>query len=170
MPNYYLTSFFIHAGVLILLYNGAPVNKGGADKISVNIVERQKFRPQPPILKKNSVSRKYAKTGTGKNESKKETKVDLNDYANQLKAIVDPIWVSKMQPLNLPPSLFLSTIVLIFPDLYGRIVSVKIIKSSGSKDFDRLALDAVREAGSFPKPPDSLIKDGIEWNFSNGGN
>lgn len=165
MLNYILTSFFFHVALMLALVYTVPVNISSGEKIEVNIVETPKFHRQPPIL---NYSRKYAEPGDGPSSSKKVEKIDMTDYANQLKALVDPIWYAKIKRYHLPPTVFLSTEVLIFPDKYGMIISVKVIKSSGSWDFDQLAVQALREVKQIPKPPDSLVKEGIEWEFSNG--
>jgi TonB family protein len=165
MLNYLLTSSFIHAIIIMGLISVPVVNTSSNDKLEVNIVEKSKFHPQPPLL---SYSRKSLKVGNGEPAGKKVEKIDLTDYANQLKALVDPIWYSKIMQYHLPPTLFLSTIVLIYPDKYGMILSVKILKSSGNRGFDQLALDALHEVKQIPKPSDLLVKEGIEWDFSNG--
>lgn len=173
MLNYLLTSFFLHAILLLALYYYAPgtasaSKAGGAEKIEVTVKEKRealKFKPQAPILPKRS---KRIEHGPGEGSKGNDQKVDLTDYGNQLKAVVDPVWIAKIAPLNLPATLFLLTEVLLFPDRYGNIISVKVIKSSGSRDFDQLALDALREVRQIPQPPESLVKEGIIWEFSNG--
>lgn len=163
--DYIIASFFLHAMVILAIVYTSPAKSGGADKIEVNIVQKQKSRPAAPIL---STSRKYAKHGPGEGAKGKDEKIDLTEYANQLKAIVDPIWVSKLKNFRSTKNTFLATEVLIFPDKYGNIVSVRVVKSSGSPAFDKLALDAVREARQIPKPSDLLVKEGIIWEFSTG--
>ena len=163
MINYILTSFFFHVAIFLALLYISPVNTSEGATIEVNIVSGPKTPDQKVF---HSVSRKYAKSGPGVGASKNDEKIDLSDYANRLKAAVDPVWYDKIQPLHLPKSLFLTTEVLLFPDKYGNIVSIKVIKSSGSVDFDKLATDALREVGRLPKPPDLLVKDGIIWTFS----
>jgi TonB family protein len=168
MINYLLTSFFIHAAFFLSLYYSVPqatTSKAGGEKIEVNIREVPKFHLQAPILPQHD---KYAKHGPGPGARGKEQKVDMTEYGNQLKAVVDPVWLSKVQPLNLPTKLFLATEVLLFPDTYGNIISMKILTPSGSKDFDQLALEALREVKQIPKPPESLVKEGIRWEFSVG--
>lgn len=165
MEQYLLTSFFFHAAIALALVYTTPVNTSGGETIEVNIQSRPKFKLQAPIL---PTPRKYAKHGEGVGAKGKSQKIDLSNYANQVKAVVDPVWVSKVEPLHLPQNVFLLTEVLLFPDKYGSIVSVKITKSSGSRDFDRLAIQALNEVKRIPKPPESLIKEGIIWEFSTG--
>src|SRR5580698_4582646 len=165
MVNYLLTSFFFHVALMLALVYTVPVNTSSGDRIEVNIVQTPKFHRQPPIL---NYSRKYAKPGDGPLGGKKVEKIDLNDYATKLKSIVDPIWCAKIMRFHLPPTVFLATEVLIFPDKYGMIVSVKITKSSGNRDFDRIVIETLREVRQIPKPSDSLVKEGIIWEFSNG--
>lgn len=166
MVNYLLTSFFIHAAILLALFYIQIGGASGGEKIEVNIVEGSKSPKMRDQKVFHSVSRKYAKHGPGEGTPEKGEKIDLTDYANQLKTLVDPVWYGKIEPLHLPKTLFLTTEVLLFPDKYGSIVSVKVVKSSGSRDFDQLAIDALREVNKLPKPSDSLVKEGIIWEFS----
>ena len=165
MINHLLTSFFFHVGVLLALLYTMPVPMSTGEKIEVNIRESSKQHFQAPILPSG---RKSLIRGEGAGTHKKTPEVDMTEYANQLKAVVDPVWVGKIRPLNLPSNVFLLTEVLLFPDKYGNIIKVKVIKSSGSRDFDKLALDALREVKQIPKPPESLVKEGIIWSFSSG--
>lgn len=167
MMNYLLTSTFIHAGILLsLCYTPVSVNTSGGDRVEVKIVEKTKKLDQAPIL---PTSRKPLIPGPGAGKAEKHEQVDLTDYANQLKAAVDPVWYSHVHGLEGKLSQRLTTIVLLFPDMYGKVVSIRIVKSSGNKSLDALAIQTFREVGQLPKPPESLVKEGIEWEFTIGG-
>lgn len=167
MMNYLLTSTFIHAGILLgLCYTPVSVNTSGGDKVEVKIVEKTKKLDQAPIL---PTSRKPLIPGPGAGKSEKHEEVDMTDYANQLKAAVDPVWVAKIEPFRSNLSRTYQIIVLLFPDIHGKVVSIRIVKSSGNRSLDALAIQTFREVGQLPKPPESLVKEGIEWEFTIGG-
>lgn len=53
-------------------------------------------------------------------------------------------------------------------DKHGRIVSIRLIGSSGIQELDAAAIEAFNEAGPFPNPPRELVKNGhviLEWGF-----
>lgn len=93
---------------------------------------------------------------------------NLLDYGDKIKMIVDPLWFAKVKPFLPNLNTYIATIILIKFDKYGNILSVKIVKSSGFREIDQIALDTLREIGKLPEPPASLIQDGIEWEFSVG--
>lgn len=163
MLNYLLTSFFFHAGIMLALLYTVPVNTSSSERIEVNIVQAHKFHQQPPIL---STSPKYAKHGDGGGKAKKLEKVDLTDYGNRLKSIVDPVWVGHIRPYQAHIIHKYEIIVLLSVDKHGNIYRIHLKKSSGDTFFDDLAIQTFREIGSVPIPPESVIKDGIEWSLT----
>ena len=168
--NYLLTSTFIHAAILLsLCLSPDPTTTQGRENIEVNIRNSFKKVEQPPILQKSQTLPKYAKLGQGPSKQEKEQQIDMSQYANQLKAVVDPVWYSHVHGLEDRLNRKLTTIVLLFPDKHGNIKSIRIVKGSGSSDLDALAIQTFREVGTIPNPPDSLVKEGIEWEFSIGG-
>ncbi len=167
MMNYLLTSGFIHAGLLLALTLTPAVNTSqGKENISFNI--RHTFKPheQKPIL---STSPKLLIPGKGAGKPHQPEKVDMSDYANRLKAAVDPIWYNHVHLLEAHLLKKYTTIVLLFPDKHGNIVHIKVVKGSGDSTLDALAIQTFREVGQIPIPPESLIKEGIEWEFTIGG-
>lgn len=61
------------------------------------------------------------------------------------------------------------TEVLVFLNDQGKIISVKILSESGTKDLDESAINAFNRAGPFPNPPKGLVEsDGtvkVRWEF-----
>jgi TonB C terminal len=168
--DYILTSGFVHAAILLGLCLSPEFQVARqVDRIEVNIVETPKSREQAPILQKSPTPDKPLKSLGSKYQSPKPLKIDLTSYANRLKAVVDPVWYGHVHGLENRLPRKLTTIVLLFPDKHGNVVSIRVIKPSGSSDLDQLAIQSFREVGQIPIPPDSLIKEGIEWEFSIGG-
>ncbi len=161
MINYLLTSFFLHAIILAgLLFS--PVSLNTSAKIEVNIVENHKKQESPPLLPTSPKSLIPSREG---GKVTKHQEIDMSEYANQLKAIVDPIWYRNIHEfINKPHKRFI-TIVLLFLDNSGSIKSVRVVKRSGNSSFDNLAIQTFRESGQLPIPPELLIKEGIEWTF-----
>lgn len=53
-------------------------------------------------------------------------------------------------------------------DHVGKIVSIRILGSSGVQELDNAAIESFNDAGPFPNPPKGMIKNGIvtlEWGF-----
>lgn len=163
--DYILSSFVVHLAVILLLLSGTPVslNTSKTNKdVEVKFVGNPKnstFLPTPA---------KSLKSGSGQIRATQHPKIDLKTYADQLKAIVDPVYYSKIMPILNQNNKNLTTIILFFPNSYGRIVSMQVIKSSGSPEIDQVAIDTLNEVGSIPKPPELLVKEGIEWSFITG--
>lgn len=155
--NFIATSFVLHSVLAFVLLQSNKVNTASA-AIPVEISYQQSQKPLLP-----SVSRKYAESGGEGNNTKKEEKIDLSDYANQLKILVDPVWVSYAKNFSRN---YLVT-VMIYPDESGKIISVSIKKSSGFSDVDLAALKTFKIVKTIPKPPDIIVQKGIEWDFSN---
>jgi TonB family protein len=166
MFNYLLTSGIIHGAILLALcLSPDPMATQGRENIEVNIRNSFKKVDQPPILKKTETSRKYAKLGPGAKSHQKTEKVDMTEYANRLKAIVDPRWVEKIQPYQSKLKHVYEIIILLSVDFHGNVYRVTVKKSSGDQFFDDLAVQTFREIGTIPIPPKSLVKDGIEWSL-----
>jgi TonB family protein len=178
--EYIAYSVVMHlAALLAVLYTPVSVNTSaaGGDKIEVIVTEK---RPERKTVIIPPTPGKYAKPRPGKIAHEKEPKGELNpsdiaagglpikleDYADELKAKVDPIWYAKMQPIIPKLSRVYTTNVLLFLDKYGNVRSVKIMQSSGRSDIDQAALETFKEVGRLPKPPESLIKEGIIWDFT----
>lgn len=164
------------AGILAILC-ATPLSLNtsiASGPVEVKFVENKKS------LYLNATPSKLLKSRPGENRRKKSTKGDekitqgsvntppvkLQDYADQLKSVVDPVWYAKVKSILPEVNTYFETNVLIFLDRDGNIVSVKIIKSSGNETFDNVATDTLKQISKLPKPPESLIKEGIIWSFS----
>lgn len=130
-------------------------------KVEVTFIETA---PQAPILTKNSFTRKYAKSRGGAKPVKKEQKFDMTIYANQVKAVVDPIFTAKSNASGLS---HLSASILFYPKENGEITNIKVLESSGNKKFDKLCVDSLMEVGFIPPPPARITTEGIVWIFGN---
>ncbi len=166
MLNYLLTSGLIHSAILLsLCLSPDSPSSQSRGNIEVNILESSKKVDQAPILPKLPTSPKYAKLGRGASSQEKEQEIDLTDYANQLKSIVDPVWVSKISPYQSKLKHQYEIIVLLFVQKSGKIRAILIKKGSGDSELDKLALDTFREIGNVPIPPESVVEHGIEWDL-----
>jgi TonB family protein len=165
MINYLLTSTFIHAAILLgLCYTpgcikseATEVNTSGAVKTEVTFIQKAESAPILHTLGKPLIR------GQNVGLAQKVQKVDMSDYANQLKATVDPIWIGKIGPYQSKLSQTYEIIVLLLIDKYGRVSNMKIKKSSGVPKLDELALSVFRDIGAIPNPPESVVKEGVEW-------
>jgi TonB family protein len=157
MINYLLTSTFIHAAILLSLVYSPKVNTSGATQTEVTLIQKGESAPILQPLGKPLIP------GQSGVKVKKVQKVDMTDYANQLKMVVDPVWVSKLEPYQSKLTKTYEIIILLSVDNYGRITSMRVKKSSGDSNLDALAVETFKEIGSIPKPPESVVKDGIEW-------
>lgn len=147
--------------MLALVYT-VSVNTSSSDNIEVNIIQAPKFHQVAPIL---PTSHKYAKSGNGSNGAKKISKVDMTDYGNRLKSIIDPLWVPRIKPFQNKLTRQYEIIVLLSVDKRGNIYRVVLKKSCGKKFFDDLAIEIFSEVGVVPIPPEPVIKSGIEWSL-----
>lgn len=166
MYYYIVTSTLIHAILLLgLCLSPDVLTSGGGAKIEVNIVERQLPDQKPadsPTLAKPLIP------GHGVKSQQKAPKFEIIDYGDKLKTIVDPVFIRKITDAGLQNSPNLTTIVLLFLDKDGILISMKVTSSSGNSNFDNAAVSSIKEIRQFPIPPESLIKDGITWEFSTG--
>jgi TonB family protein len=99
--------------------------------------------------------------GTGAGEA---SDVPSNPYFNTLKDLIRTYW----QVPHWMNTEGLNTLVATKLRPSGEISSIDIIKSSGSRDFDNLALNAIRNAAPFPTPPvvvRDALEDGIVFSF-----
>lgn len=151
------------------------VNTSAAGPIEVKLIQKDGKVLFPPTSSKYAKPRspgikdkKGPKSGkSGKvNAPKASDSVNLSNYANQLKVVVDPVWYRNIAPYLGKTGKNYFTEVLIFLDKSGNIRSVKILKSSGYTEVDQVALDTFRELATLPKPPEVLVKEGIIWTFS----
>ncbi len=90
----------------------------------------------------------------------------MTDYANRLKAVVDPVWVGHIEPLRAHLKKHYEIIILLSVDKRGNIYRVKIKKGCGDTFYDELAIQTFREIGTIPIPPELVVKDGIEWTLN----
>ncbi len=169
--NYLPQSLFIHAAFAFIVLHLPAVNtSSGVNKIDIDFVAKD----QKPLFPTTSAkSLKQGKHDTSKEKGPKKgvntpaqeqkgEKVDLTDYANRLKIVVDPVWVRNIGPAR--PAFTVE--VFINVDKAGNIGELRIIKSSGFVDVDRIAITTFREVGVLPIPPEILVKEGIIWAFS----
>lgn len=177
LTEYLVSSFLIHFMVMVGLFYSSPVTNGEAGKIEIQVLERTPPRKSiilPPSPAKSLIPGRPKKEVDKKDKGELKPSqgalggppVKLEDYADHLKAAVDPVWYAKMRPLMSSIHKVYTTNVLLFPDTYGNIVSVKVIGSSGRRDLDQAALDTFRKIGRLPKPPELLVKEGIIWDFT----
>lgn len=164
MTEYLLASIFIHGALLLGLYFSPEVNtSGGADKIAVEIIEKKKMDQKPFILPSPTKPLIPGKDGA---KAEKHEQIDIKDYGDQLKVLVDPVWVSNLEPYKAQLTKTYEIIVLLSVDKYGKITNITIQKGSGVRKLDQLAINTFREIGSVPKPPEVVVKDGIEWTLT----
>lgn len=100
--------------------------------------------------------------GTG--SSGEASDIPSNPYFNTLKDLIRTYW----QVPHWMNTEGLNALVATKLSPSGEIASIEVIKSSGSKDFDNLALNAVRNASPFPTPPVVIrdtLEDGIVFSF-----
>lgn len=181
--DYLLTSGFMHLAVMLgLLYTPVFNTSGGADKIDIKIIEKEKtpatvlLPPSPPKYAKSRrpIDTKEKGPKPGKPNPQIESglteipAIELTNYADQLKSVVDPVWYAKIMPIMSRIPHGTQTNVLLFLDKYGTVLSVKVIKSSGIREVDQIAIETFWSIGSLPKPPEKLVKEGIIWDFGLG--
>jgi TonB family protein len=159
MFNYLLTSGLIHLAILLSLCLSPELNIPEASKVQVTLIQKEQNGPILPSYRKPL---KLLGSGFG---GKKVQKVDMTAYANQLKALVDPRWVEKIEPYQSKLNHQYEIIVLLSVDKHGNIYRVTVKKGSGDQFFDNLAVQTFREIGTVPIPPESVVKDGIEWSL-----
>jgi TonB family protein len=103
-----------------------------------------------------------ANNGTGVSTDSSDIK--SNPYFNTLKDLIRTYW----QVPHWMDTEGLNTLVATKIKVDGEISSIDIIKSSGSSDFDNLALNAIRNASPFPAPPivvREALENGIVFSF-----
>lgn len=164
--NYILTSVLVHGIALGYLYS--PEVNTSAAKTEVQLIYHKKGQDSKSGLLLPT-SGKPLNTGRGTITSKKGKKVDLNTYALQVKAIVDPIFYAKAMPIYGGKKIYRETKLLIFVDEYGSIRGIKVLETSGDAKFDNLTVETFQEAAVLPNPPEVVIKEGIEWTLTVGG-
>jgi TonB family protein len=157
--NLILASFFAHFFILFFM---STSTKDEPVKIDVSYVNTTKndSTGQKPL--KPHTPRKSLNPGKGDTSSENSEKVDLTDYGNRLKVLVDPIWIRNVRHIDKDFYILVSILV----EKNGTIKSIKIIKSSGYVELDELAIQTFREVGKFPQPPEIVVQKGIEWELS----
>ena len=82
--------------------------------------------------------------------TRRRSKSEFRKYVPQIRAKVTRSWNQQ----GLKQEFELETLVLVEIDQLGSVLDVKIEISSGSKEFDRSVLNAVRKASPLPVPLD----------------
>ncbi len=114
-------------------------------------------KPEGVSVKGNSVSEGNSLTGV--------EKIEYNRYLSDLDLHIKKNWhlPEWLTDKNLTAAIFLRF------DENGQILEKKLIRSSGNKDFDNEALQAIVNSVPFPIPPENLISyfksQGIELRF-----
>jgi colicin import membrane protein len=114
-------------------------------------------KPEGVTVKGNRVSEGNSLTGV--------EKIEYNRYLSDLDLHIKKNWhlPEWLTDKNLTAAIFLRF------DETGQILEKKLIRSSGNKDFDNEALQAVVSSVPFPIPPENLISyfksQGIELRF-----
>jgi TonB family protein len=86
---------------------------------------------------------------------------------------IGPIWSSKLREIaynvHVLPGDYTTAVDLVL-DPEGNLIEVRVLQSSGIKEFDQIVDSSWRRIGKFPNPPKGLIKeDGYVhsgWNFT----
>lgn len=174
MMDYFLTAFFIHFALIIALFYSGGGASSGKETVEIEIQDSGKvLLPDGKQGKTKSedtpikADKGTKRSNDNKPPGQKGPPVDMSVYANQIKVKVDPVWYRNIQPY-LRSCRTLNNEIFISVSNDGRISNVSVFKSSGNRDFDRIALDTLREVGSLPKPPEVLVTEGIIWSFSCG--
>lgn len=114
-------------------------------------------KPEGVVVKGNRVSEGNSLTGV--------EKIEYNRYLSDLDLHIKKNWhlPEWLTDKNLTAAIFLRF------DENGQILEKKLLRSSGNKDFDNEALQAVVSSVPFPVPPENLISyfksQGIELRF-----
>ncbi len=114
-------------------------------------------KPEGVTVKGNRVSEGNSLTGV--------EKIEYNRYLSDLDLHIKKNWhlPEWLTDKNLTAAIFLRF------DEKGQILEKKLVRSSGNKDFDNEALQAVVSSAPFPIPPENLISyfksQGIELRF-----
>lgn len=114
-------------------------------------------KPEGVTVKGNRVSEGNSLTGV--------EKIEYNRYLSDLDLHIKKNWhlPEWLTDKNLTAAIFLRF------DENGQILEKKLLRSSGNKDFDNEALQAVASSVPFPVPPENLISyfksQGIELRF-----
>ena len=92
-------------------------------------------------------------------------KIDYDNYTGRLHHHVQSHW---QLPKWLAVSEGLSTVVRVYLNSEGHVISKELLQSSGDARFDQIVLSAIDEASPFPKPENrfaDLVKTGITLNL-----
>ncbi len=100
------------------------------------------------VLEGNKVSKGHSLVSTGKNTDLD----DFSQYAAQIPEYVRPNWrlPSYLQNKDLRGRIRISV------GKNGKLIKAVVIESSGNEEFDRKAMQAIREVQSFPAPPQNI--------------
>ena len=92
-------------------------------------------------------------------------KIEYNRYLSDLDLHIKKNWHLPEWLMSKP----LTASILVRFDENGQLLEKKLLRSSGNKEFDKEALEAVNLSVPFPKPPENLINyfqsQGIELRF-----
>jgi TonB family protein len=163
--DFIIFSISVHLVALALVMLPIGGNTSSSEKIEIEVNTRP--APKKPKMDQKplfpATPSKPSTEGRGEQATKETEILDLSEYGDQVKVIVDPVWVKNITPhLGRPFHIE----VFILPDVHGNIKQIKILKSSGNPKIDSIALQTFREVGQIPAPPPHLTKEGIIWDFS----
>lgn len=168
MLNYLSQSFIIHLSAVFVLSHFWVTEKQNPSptpiELNIAIVE-QKIQKSKNLAKNKT----YAKSLISRRSQIGNHKVNITDYALRLKSLIDPMWLEYVESHVPPFKRVYTTILLININEYGKILNMRVLKSSGDSVFDETVLNCIKGAGDLPdQPPESVLTSGIEWSFSNG--
>jgi hypothetical protein len=168
-------SFIGHFILLVLFANFTFVNTPKPEKkIEVEIRESagkvaKSHSPVKPLIPRSrgpEKTKKPPKTEKENDNLEQNQDVDPVTYAEKLKSIVDPVYIRKIRPY-LYNNIKFHAEILIFLDKYGNIINVKVNKSSGYPEIDRIAVNTFKEVGTLLPPPAIVAEKGLIWDFYN---
>lgn len=169
--EYIATSLVLH----IIMFASLPnvlTSVGSNSPIEVSIVEQAKAAPIPGVYLPAPLPKRPLDEGSG--GTPKEAKdLILTTYADQIKAVVDPIYytlvIKKLEELRAQGSVTLTTEITVIIDKTGDIKSTRITKSCGDANLDAYATRTFRSISTLPAPPKEIILNGrteLIWTFT----
>lgn len=167
MIQYLSQSFVIHAFlylVLSLVVIGA-IPKSAPIEVTLNTIKP---------LKPTSISQKPDKNTTlaklliPRNGLPKISKANPSTYRNQVISLLKSAGYEMMEGHQQDFTKIYTITMLINVNEYGRVINMTLTKRSGNTLFDQLAINTIRDTVFPSGTPDFVLKDGIEWGFTNG--
>lgn len=161
--DFILFSLLTH-GILLGLLTLPNVNTSSAAKVEIELREVNTTESKESLQKpmKPPTSSKYANRGEHGSNSKENEEIDLTEYSNRVKIVVDPVWVRNINPL-VGERFYVEVFVL--PDVNGNIKEIKILKLNGNAKIRQIIERTFREVGILPTPPKAISEQGIIWTF-----